>query len=438
MLLSMIRYIKGYVQIRVIGYSAERFLNACSHRGIYIWGLRPSNGAYEMYMSVDGFRKLKPIIKKTGTRVVVAGRFGLPFFLHRYRKRKLFFIGAFLSVALIYILSLFIWDIDIEGNLSQTDENILEFLQTKEVEHGMKKSSVDCARIVKDIRKEYDGIIWVSASIQGSRLIIQVKENEDSLPAAGGGEELKEEDTGSADGKEEEEPQDIVADIDCTITEIITRKGTPEVKEGDAVKKGDLLVCGRVPVNNDAGETTGYHYHKSDADIKGKAVIPYEQEQDITYIEKELPEVKRQELYIKIGRYRFGLGSRKHGYEHYEVLSQEKRWKIGEEFYLPVSTGTRTIQPYRTEKHKYSDKQLQAMLSARFDKYCEDLEKKGVEIIENDVKIYTGSEKAIAKGNLTVIMPIGATAPTEVVDVPEQEEDGTSGDNIDGNDGDSH
>ena len=159
MLLSMIRYIKGYVQIRVIGYSAERFLNACSHRGIYIWGLRPSNGVYEMYMSVDGFRKLKPIIKKTGTRVVVVRRFGLPFFLHRYRKRKLFFIGAFSSVALIYILSLFIWDIDIEGNLSQTDENILEFLQTKEVEHGMKKSSVDCDRIVKDMRKEYDGII---------------------------------------------------------------------------------------------------------------------------------------------------------------------------------------------------------------------------------------------------------------------------------------
>ena len=30
----------------------------------------------------------------------------------------------------------------------------------------MPKSDVDCARIVKDIRKEYDDIIWVSASIK--------------------------------------------------------------------------------------------------------------------------------------------------------------------------------------------------------------------------------------------------------------------------------
>ena len=423
----MIRYIKGYVKIRVIGYSAERFLNACSHRGIYIWGLRPVNGAYEMYMSVDGFRRLKPIIRKTGTRAVIVERFGLPFFLHRYRKRKLFFAGAFTCVLLIYILSLFIWDIDIEGNLSQTDENILKFLETKDVEHGMKKSGVDCARIVKDIRKEYDDIIWVSASIQGTRLIVQVKENEDSLPAAGGDKEIA----------KEEEPQDIVADRECTITEIITRKGVPAVKEGDTVKKGDILVCGRVPVNNDAGETTGYQYNVSDADILGKTVISYEEEQDISYMEKEMSGVEKKELFIRIGDRRFGIGSKTHDYDHFEVNLNETPWKIGEEFYLPVSTGVRTIRPYTPKEHKYSKKELQNILSARFGRYCEDLEKKGVEIIENDVKIYTGQKKAKAKGTLTVIMPIGTAAPTEVVEVPDKEESGMSGDNIDGNDGNS-
>ncbi len=45
MLLKIIRYIKGYIRIRVIGYSAERFLNACSHKGIFLWGLKPVGGA---------------------------------------------------------------------------------------------------------------------------------------------------------------------------------------------------------------------------------------------------------------------------------------------------------------------------------------------------------------------------------------------------------
>ena len=52
MLLKIIRYIKGYIRIRVIGYSAERFLNACSHKGIFLWGLKPVDGAYEMNPAV--------------------------------------------------------------------------------------------------------------------------------------------------------------------------------------------------------------------------------------------------------------------------------------------------------------------------------------------------------------------------------------------------
>lgn len=263
MLLKIIRYIKGYIRIRVIGYSAERFLNACSHKGIFLWGLKPVGGAYEMNITIKGFRQLKPIIRKTGTKVVIVRRFGLPFFLHKYRKRKLFFGGAFLFVVMIIAMSRFIWNIDITGNQSRTDESILEFLGSKNVEDGMPKSDVDCARIVKDIRKEYDDIIWVSASIKGTRLIIQVKENEDSLPVVNKTEEEKEQEA-------RENATDIVADQECVITDIVPRKGIAMVKEGDQVKKGDILISGQVPVNNDAGETIAYQYHESDADIRDR------------------------------------------------------------------------------------------------------------------------------------------------------------------------
>lgn len=79
MLLDIIRYVRGYLQIRVSGSSVERFLNACSHRGIYLWGLRPVGQAYEMNITIKGFRQLKPVLRKTGTRVVIIKRTGLPF-----------------------------------------------------------------------------------------------------------------------------------------------------------------------------------------------------------------------------------------------------------------------------------------------------------------------------------------------------------------------
>ena len=424
MLLKIIRYAKGYIRIRITGYSTERFLNACSHRGIILWGLEPKGRAYEMNISIPGFRKLKPIIRKTGTKVSIVERFGLPFFLHKYRKRKMFFAGALLFAALIFLMSRYIWNIDIKGNLTYTDETLLKFLKTREVENGMRVSEVDCARIVKDIRKEYDDIIWVSASIQGTRLIIQVKENEDTIPAM----------DEAAENPDQEKPTDIVADRDCVITRIVPRNGIPMVSEGAEVKTGDVLVSGQVPVMDDVGTVIAYQYHESDADIQGRTVIEYQDEMDLGYEEKEyyydkkthLP-LEKNEYFLKLGRYTLEFGNIRNQYRAWEMYGCEKQLCIAENFYLPISYGKKTARPYESGEIKYSKKELQQRLSRKFQQYCKDLEKKGVEIIENDVKIYTGSQKAEAKGRLTVQMPIGRQAESRLREIPVTEEQDETG-----------
>lgn len=96
MLRKLVQYGKGYLKIHVSGYFAERFLNGCSHKKIRLWDLKPVPGGYEMCVTISGFRKLKPIIRKTGTKVVIVKRSGLPFLLFKYRKRRLFFTGSLL------------------------------------------------------------------------------------------------------------------------------------------------------------------------------------------------------------------------------------------------------------------------------------------------------------------------------------------------------
>ena len=230
------------------------------------------------------------MIRKTGTKVLIVKRTGLPFFLYKYRKRKLFFGGACLCLFMILYMSRMIWGIDISGNTTYTDEALLKYLSSRNVKNGMAKSDVDCARIVKDIRKEYNDIIWVSASVRGTKLYIQIKENEDSIPVDEKGEENK--------------AVDIVADRDCIVKDIVVRKGVVKVREGDTVKKGDVLISGQVPVNNDAKEVTGYQYHESDADILGTVVLPYEDECSHVYeIKEEIQEekgirVKKEEYFV--------------------------------------------------------------------------------------------------------------------------------------------
>lgn len=404
MLLFIFRYIRGYLKIRVVGYSPERFLNACSHRGIYIWNITPVCGSYDMYITVSGFRKLKPVIRKTGAKVIIKKRIGLPFYFFHYRRRKAFFVGALLGAALIYVLSLFVWSIDVRGNRKYTDEALIAFLKEQGVEHGMRLSQVDCGRIVKDIRKSYDEIIWVSASIEGCRLIVQIKENEDSK------------DTVDAAREAAGEGMDIVADFDGVVTTMIVRQGIPCVAEGQQVKKGDVLVTGAVPVMDDSGETTGYQFHQAEADIRAQVSIGYQDSCEMNYESKEYIHQEKEELYFQIGKYSFWLGSRENPFSNAEEWTTQNRLKIGKYFYLPIFWGKRYIVPYRSTQVKYDEIQIQENLTVRYRRFTDNLVKKGVEIIENDVKIYTGSAKAEANGTLTVITDIGTERPTSIVE----------------------
>ncbi|MBE5062069.1 sporulation protein YqfD [Lachnospiraceae bacterium DSM 108991] len=420
----MIRYIKGYLLIRVEGYSPERFLNACSHRGIELWGLRSAGGAYEMYMTLKDFRKIKALSKKTGTKVRVRRRYGLPFFLHRYRRRKLFFAGALLAVCLVYILTLFIWEIDIRGNLRRTDEALLSFLRSRDVYCGMTAGSVDCDQIADDLRGAYADLVWVSASVHGTRLVIQVKENE-HLSAQTGGK------------AQETEGTDLAATQDCTILSIVTRQGTPLVHEGDQVKKGDLLVNGRLDLKNDAGEVTGYRYCQAQADITGEYQISYEdtmeREFEIRSYQYERNNLVRQEeLFLRAGDRIFSFGRLKNNYQEYDYYVEESQLTVGENFSLPLFWGRRMAVPCSVRQENYTDSQLQQLLSRRFEKACQDIEKKGLEIIENDVKIYTEQNAACARGTLTVRGPVAGEVPTQILPEPQvkdqtEREDQTNG-----------
>ncbi|MCB7303259.1 sporulation protein YqfD [Bariatricus massiliensis] len=410
MLIAILQYLSGYLIIRIEGYSPERFLNMCSHHGIYLWNLKPCGHAYEMNISVKGFRRLKPIIRKTGTKIIIRERRGFPFFLHKYRKRKIFFGGIFFCIISIYILSMFVWNIHIEGNQRRTDEVILEFLEKKGVTHGMFRSSVDCSRIVKDIRKEYNDIIWVSAYMEGTRLMIQVKENQDTI-------ETKE---------KLNPPVDIVADKDGIVKSIITRKGVPMVHEGDEVKKGDVLVSGTVEVLNDAKEVIDYQYHESDADIQVQTVMEYEDSMPITYEEKKMTGRKRYAVWFRAGGRNFTLGVLNNSFSHAVTETWDEQWKLGEHFWMPFSGGLIRVQEYEPQKKKRGEKEYQQLLTADFQKFCHNLEKKGVQILENDVKIYKETDTAAAKGNLTLLAPAGEKQAGQEKEVP-QADTGESG-----------
>ena len=423
MIRSFIRYLKGYVKIRIQGFSPERFLNMCSYHDIYIWGLVPVGNGYEMYISITDFRRLKPLARKTHSKVTLIKRCGFPFFLFHYRKRKLFFFGLLICIILLKVYSLFIWDIHFEGNEKWPDETLAEYLKSQGVAPLMLKSEVDCPGIVKNIRKEYNDIVWVSASVDGSRLKIQIKENDDTLLNESGDENTEKKT--SAAGKEG--PTDLIAKADGVITSIVTRSGVPQVHAGDEVTKGDILVLGRVDVVNDSGEVTGYQYQQSDADIFADTELEYTDSIPRTYQEKVYDDKKRYQAYIRAGDFRISVGTISNQYENSELTVTEHQLKAGENFYLPFSWGIKKVRSYTFHEKTYTEEEIREILSGNFQRFCKDLEEKGIQIRENSVKIHLYADSASASGPLYLNERITEEADTEILTIERKETDESVG-----------
>lgn len=266
--LSWIKFFRGYVYVHLTGYATERFLNLCGSRNILIWNLKPTGDGYYFYISVDGYRSLKPILKKTKTKARILKKYGVPFQLFRYRKHKVFAAGIAVSAVLLFYCSGYVWNIEVKGNSYLSEETILTFLQNENAGFGVPKRNINCEELEEKLRSAYSEVIWTSVKVYGTKMTVELQENL-----------LPEEEYEAKD----DTPEDIVAKKDGVIAFMVTRTGTPLVTADMEVKKGDILVSGRAEILNDDGEVAEYIYPGADADIIAEVNFYYEDEINISY-----------------------------------------------------------------------------------------------------------------------------------------------------------
>lgn len=405
MIIRIIRYLQGYVRIQIAGYAPERFLNLCASRGILIWNLVREEETYTCYMTAKGFMALNSITRKTKTTIQILEKHGMFFFLRFFRKRKFFFVGIGSSVAIFTALSFFIWDITISGNYSHSKEELLTFLKEQHIEVGSAKRSLNGEEIVRLLRTNYQDIVWVSVKIKGTRLFIDLRENET---------------TDYSGISEDAEASDLLASASGIVNSIITRKGTPLVKAGDTVEAGQLLVQGRLEILDDNGEVASYQYCHSDADIEIKSTLDYSDTMALSYQKKVFTEKEKHHLILSLFGKQINLGG-KVRYSHYESNMKNHTLQIGKNFYLPLSISIETFKEYLLENAEYTKEEAVELMNEKLEQFCEDLEKKGVQILEKNVRIDCNEENCIASGNLVILNREQNRGVTEVLEIQKEE-----------------
>jgi len=417
--LSFVKYFRGFLLVRLSGYSPERFLNLCSNHNILIWDLTNQSDYYEFHISIAGYRKLKPLLKKTRTKIIILKRIGFPFFLYRYRKRKLFFAGILLCIGFLTYLTTYIWLIDINGNSLITDDTILTFLEEEKSSFGARKKEIDCAKLEEALRTKYDNIIWASVRLNGTKMTIDIQENlitkEDSA-----------EETAKPDGA-----YDLVAEKEGVVSSIITRNGTPMVKAGSQVQKGDLLVASQLEIYNDSGEITNYVYVTADADILAQTTYTYEDSFPMEYNRKVKTGEGKSVYALNIFSYQLKLPSTFQKEEPYLSYTESRQLALAKDYYIPVILEKTTYYDCDYEKVTLSKKDAKKKAKEDVDRFLKKLEEKGIQITDKNVMIEFADQTCQVHAAITAIERIGRYEPAEIKKISteegqtEDESDGT-------------
>lgn len=278
-------------------------------------------------------------------------------------KEYLSVFGIATSFVMIYVLSLFIWDMQVDGNYTYSSYEILRFLKEEGVSTGVKKAQVNCDAVEKSIRNHYFDITWVSVEITGTRLIVHIKENEEEIRRAS-------ENTDEASG----ESYDLAATKQAVVTNVVMRGGTAAVKTDMQVQPGDILVYGRYDIVDDNKEIVRTQYLRADADVYGKVVYGYEDILPLAHTEKEYYGKEKKKISFRAGDKIWEIANTKKK-KNQEVVTQEKQLYLYDNFYLPFYLIQESRKTYTEKEYQYSREQAEQIAEEKLSYFIEKLEK---------------------------------------------------------------
>ena len=168
-------YIFGYINIEVEGFFIERFINICILKKIFLWRLERKSGTLiKVKISVSDFKEIREIALKTKCRVHIKNKKGIPFILNKYKKRKIFAITLLVIAILIFGLTKFVWNIEINVDGDIDENEILELLEEEGIYEGALINKIDTDKITNKIRLERDDISWVGINLSGTNVIVNI------------------------------------------------------------------------------------------------------------------------------------------------------------------------------------------------------------------------------------------------------------------------
>lgn len=347
MLARLWRLARGQVRVRVTGASLPRFLNLCAEKGLML--RRMERKAWnEMYatLSVADFRALRQYMGRTGCRVHIVQRRGMPFWAARLRPRTALWGGLVLLVLLCWVLCAHIWSIEAHIDPALDEAEVMQQLEELGVHIGARISSLDTRSIRWTMLGMQPNMTFLSLNFRGNSLTIEAY---------------------GMTPPEEKIDQNaivkVVAAREGVIKSVKALEGQPMVQAGDAVQTGDTLISGLVAPTREDGN---YHLTHARGEVEAYTVHQVTAARALETESKVYTGKVRRQYALVLGNHRLNLyiGSGIDGGTCDKII-ETRTLRLSDSVVFPVSLVVQTYVFYEREPQTATVEELRVEMLSR-------------------------------------------------------------------------
>lgn len=342
----------GQVWIRVECPYPERVLNLCSVHDLSFWDLQwEGDTVFTCRLTRRDWHALRRAARHLSCTFTVVGKEGAPYFLLRFRRRRVLLAGLFVCVVCMLAGSLFVWDFAIEGNEQVPEETILRALEKQGVRRGTFGLSLDGEDIRNHVLLEIPELSWITVNVSGCRANVQVRER---IPAP----ELI----------NERIPTNVVARRAGLVLNVQAMDGVACVMKGSTVEEGQLLISGI----EDTG-TFGARLLPGQGRVKARTWYSLTAKMPLTAAKKVYDGEGRAFYSLIFGtkRVKFFSNSSIEGGKYDKIIARKPLRLLG--LSLPFTLVTETFRSYECVPEEQPPEQLQKETGAALEQYLRTL-----------------------------------------------------------------
>ena len=314
----------GMYRVQVTSASIEQCFDRINSAGIRVFEVCRKSELTASFLIMRGDReKLKWLCEKHGDSIELCGEVGIYHKCRKMVKRPVLILGVVLIFVMTLLMPRRVLFIQVEGNREIPDSRILEAAQDCGIQFGASRESVRSEQVKNGLLSLIPELKWAGVNTKGCVAVISVREGAKTVDIP------------------DDQVSSILAVRDGVVTSCTATRGNLLCREGQVVKKGQVLIsaytdCG---ISIQATRAEGEIYAQTVRDIR--AVKPL---RCLTRLREGEP-VRR--FSILVGKKRINLwkgsgirvGSCGRMYQEYYLI-------LPGHFRLPLALCVETVIPY--------------------------------------------------------------------------------------------